>query len=915
MEKIELLQYLDFSCRHGFVLEVTGISGKKSSIIVENYNDQKLFGRFSSSGSSMSYRFENVASCHFSKENDQRNFEKALRLEQYGEKGQDLEKIFTTYKEYYQTIVQNRKATIPDEPSEYNPDSLKDTAIKRFEAIFHHTFMDSGSLLFHYFSGESVNTADSEQETNDEPVLLLSRSNYSQKQAIEKALTDRISVIEGPPGTGKTTTILSIIANLVTRGKRIAVVSKNVSAIDNIQEELDLLPLPPFYIRLGNRKVISLLNQNLKDHVQNTMHHADLLTEEKSDEPDLHSLYAKLKAMEANINCLVEEKNQLQEDENMLRHIEKRKAALQEEYKFRGNAVFQPRSLNSMRREIDRIAYSLQQLDYKGRYSIWNQLKNRFIWHLDREEFESEGLLLQYQLEYFYLEQEIENFKKDLAHARLEERQKELAHIYDGQYIHASQQYLKNFLRRFFQKPECQAAAKRILSDSSSDIFYKSHKSDAHTIYPVTLTTADALVYNFPDLIDSENKFDYIIVDEASQCDLITGIPVLYLAERCVIVGDQKQLSAITDERFSGLPAVAEPYDYFEESLLSSVQKALHLKPTLLREHYRCDYSIINYCNKFYYGGELIIYTEASSDAMQLLAVEQGRYAQVTNNHSFCNDREVRAIESITGPTLHKAYVITPFSGQGELLRKHFDCDKDTCGTIHTFQGKGQDTVFLSAVLNDLPFANAHLKSAHCLFQKDLVNVAVSRAKKHFILVCDAFYLRRKNMEMRNLIDYIRSYGQDIPEKTVCLFDGLYQEIRAYTRHDNLDNVFEEKLYQSIDSYCRKHLGMYCRIKLPLADLVRDQTYLEEHPDIRNFVLHRNTHVDFTLCNAVDNPILAIELDGRDHRKPDQQARDAKKDAALQHMQIPLWRLSSKEALTEEDFEKEVDILLGYREA
>ena len=38
-----------------------------------------------------------------------------------------------------------------------------------------------------------------------------------------------MSIIEGPPGTGKTTTILNILANLIYQNKKVVVVSKNKS--------------------------------------------------------------------------------------------------------------------------------------------------------------------------------------------------------------------------------------------------------------------------------------------------------------------------------------------------------------------------------------------------------------------------------------------------------------------------------------------------------------------------------------------------------------------------------------------------------------------------------------------------------------------------------------------------------------
>lgn len=63
--------------------------------------------------------------------------------------------------------------------------------------------------------------------------------NKSQYEAVRNALSNRVSVIEGPPGTGKTQTILNIIANLVLNGKTVQVVSNNNSAIENIIEKLE----------------------------------------------------------------------------------------------------------------------------------------------------------------------------------------------------------------------------------------------------------------------------------------------------------------------------------------------------------------------------------------------------------------------------------------------------------------------------------------------------------------------------------------------------------------------------------------------------------------------------------------------------------------------------------------------------
>lgn len=908
MERTEILKYLKYAQQSGYALEIEGIAGKHSKIYVDNCENDRLEGRFCSDDKKMSYYYKNIASCRFVSPADQEEFEKKQVVEEiYGEQAEEIAKRIEHFREYYKQIVENEKE--PDELKESDrsqENRLKTIKLKRLDQIFDQIYLDPDNFLLQYILG-TMN--DRNEEAEAQPILLLSHSNFSQKQAIENALSKPVSVIEGPPGTGKTTAILSIVCNLLVRGKRVVVVSKNNSAIDNIKEELDKFSLPPFYLRLGNKEKIieGKVNPNIRSWVQAALEYEKPFEEDSDKYNDLYQLYSELQNIEKEINELVEKKNRLQEDENMIRHIEKRGDAFQldasqMEEEFPGIKRFRNRSMESMRREIDRIAYSLQQLDYENHYSIWNRLKNSFIWRMNRNRFETEGLMLQFQLEYLYLVQEIQQLSAELKSAGLEDKQKKLKKIYDGQYVNLSVQLLQQFLYKFFSDANYRSMAENIINCKDANVYAKC-KEEIRRLYPVVLTTADALLFNSGDYFSGNQKIDYMIMDEASQCDLIAAIPVLHMAEHCVIVGDQKQLSAITDETLKdGLPEVEKAYDFFSENFLSSVKKVWNPPAVLLREHYRCDYAIINYCNKYFYDNELIIYTEFHPGSMELLKVDQGKYAQP----DLSNEREIKSIEGITGKTLKNTYVITPFKRQGEKLREHFQCEKDICGTIHTFQGKGEENIIFSTVLNDLWFANRHLDGKQCLFKDELINVAVSRAKKHFVLVSDTPYFRKKNQQMRSLIDYIESYGKQIPDTTVCIFDGLYKKMKAYTSHDNLDNVFEETLYKYIENYCKEHQQVSYWIKLPLADLVTDKIYLEEHPDIKKFVMHHNTHVDFTLCNAVNNPILAIELDGKRHTEKDQMERDKKKNEALKHMQIPLWRLPSKEALTKEEFEEKL---------
>jgi adenylate kinase len=59
---------------------------------------------------------------------------------------------------------------------------------------------------------------------------------------VENALTRSVSVIEGPPGTGKTETILNLIANIVAvQHMTVGIVSFGNAAVDNVRDKLDEL--------------------------------------------------------------------------------------------------------------------------------------------------------------------------------------------------------------------------------------------------------------------------------------------------------------------------------------------------------------------------------------------------------------------------------------------------------------------------------------------------------------------------------------------------------------------------------------------------------------------------------------------------------------------------------------------------
>ena len=75
---------------------------------------------------------------------------------------------------------------------------------------------------------------------NNNPLKFFNKNlNESQIDAIEFCLqSNELALIHGPPGTGKTTTVVELILQAVLLGKKILVVAPSNIAVDNIAEKL-----------------------------------------------------------------------------------------------------------------------------------------------------------------------------------------------------------------------------------------------------------------------------------------------------------------------------------------------------------------------------------------------------------------------------------------------------------------------------------------------------------------------------------------------------------------------------------------------------------------------------------------------------------------------------------------------------
>ena len=485
---------------------------------------------------------------------------------------------------------------------------------------------------------------------------------------------------------------------------------------------------------------------------------------------------------------------------------------------------------------------------------------------------------------YFVKKQELEN-EKDTLNRKLEH------YSFDEKMDELAQKSLRLFRAELATRYPWKSERKRF---EKSD--FRRESAAFTNEYPVVLSTT----YSIKGTLGIDHIYDYLIVDEASQVDLATGVLAFSCARNIVIVGDLKQLpNVLTENDIRTSDAIWQKYSLDERyrfsthSLLSSALGIWRdASVTLLREHYRCHPKIINFCNQKFYHGQLIVMTQDYNEPDVLTM-----YRTTAGNHArgHLNQRQIDVIQQEVLPRLQQENyqsvgIITPYRDQVAAIRKQLG-DTYEVDTVHKFQGREQDAIILTSVDNVI---TDFVDDPHML------NVAVSRAV-HSLAVVTSQDPRNDRTNYGDLTRYIEYNNFEVIQSQVySVFDMLYQgyaeQRRAYLqKHKRVSEYDSENLMYSVIQEVLSEetfLTIGCAVHVSLATLVKDYEPLTEEE--RKYARNPLTHVDFLLFNQMDKqPVLAIEVDGTGfHEAGSKQAeRDIKKNSILEKCAVHLLRL------------------------
>ena len=726
--------------------------------------------------------------------------------------------------------------------------------------------------------------------------------NESQYQAVRNALANRISVIEGPPGTGKTQTILNIIANLVLQGKTIQVISNNNSAIDNVMEKLAATQYRFDFIAAQLGKA-----ERKEEFINNQNGFYPDLSSWVSDEYNTPEFFADLQEKLQHLREIFKDKSHLADLRQKLRAVQ-----------------LEQKHYDSI--DVDKASSipggELSSLSSEKLMEFWQEYQDYQNGNIAGER---PYRILPYLPQGINIEQLLKQESADMLktvqglyyHAVIEEIRFEISNLEEKLTRINADALMKDFTE-MSMKCFRAALAKRYGGSEKRCVFSKDlwKKPDEFLKeYPVVLCTT----YTARSSPGESVHFDYTIMDEASQVDVVTGTLAITCAKNAVIVGDTKQLpNVVTSKQREQLNRIfrkhniPKAYNYTENSFLKSLSTVMGetIPHVTLREHYRCHPQIIGFCNEKFYHGDLIIMNDQdTTPALQLVTTEAGNLDfNHTNLPQFESIRN-EILPNLTG-VKSQIGIIAPYSNQVSLLKKRLGDPEIDVATVHRFQGREKDVIVLSTVDDTVTkFSD----------DSNLLNVAVSRAKKKLVLVTSN-HEQPIGSNTGDLIGYIRYHNCDVQHSTTRpVFSFFYSQLaesrRKYLKtHSRISEPdYESKLYNEIVEELKQRetavFDVICHQYM--SQLFRDLSKLSEAE--KQFVNTGLPQMDYLIFNKVTKmPILAIEADGLPCSKGDsgKAVQDELKAQILETYGIPLLRLSENTGSEREKLARELDRIL-----
>jgi len=292
--------------------------------------------------------------------------------------------------------------------------------------------------------------------------------------------------------------------------------------------------------------------------------------------------------------------------------------------------------------------------------------------------------------------------------------------------------------------------------------------------------------------------FDIAIIDEATQCDVASTLPIIQRAKQVIFTGDPNQLRHVSFLSTVRQNSIAQKFniknidpfliDYRNNSILDVITESINNQDQVvfLNEHYRSTPAIIRFSNQKFYSNSLKIMSGRPdipyNEGIEVIKCEGIHTKKGTNlKEADIILQKVHQIvdneEQLPKSACQTIGILSPFRAQVEFLSEkvkrqftlhQIERHKLYVATAYGFQGEERDAMFLSFVLDN----ESHPTAFRHANKKDVFNVSITRAKslQYIIHSLNINEINPKSL-LRQYLDSFKTTSEEIkPNKTKDLF-------------------------------------------------------------------------------------------------------------------------------------------------
>lgn len=698
-------------------------------------------------------------------------------------------------------------------------------------------------------------------ERNLDSLLEVFPMNLEQRESVQNALVNNLTVITGPPGTGKSQVVTNLLINAAWQKKRVLFASKNHKAVDVVESRVNNIGTRPILLRLGGR---GEYQYQLVTHLSNLL----ATTVDQQDETDFaerekefESIHEEFLNIDSQITDLITLRNTVDE---LDKDIEDARTDLTEDH----FGLIKQGYFSKVSSDIEIYISGLKQF-LEPNNSFFAKVKYLLLGSKTAKRLKSKAGCLKVVFEDMDITIPAElpspaNHSWSLFLDQLSYRWNQilrvtkyfdaLSELQQSETLETLTKQRLDLLKRMSEKSaslwklwlklqvgRLSQEDRSLLSQYRSTLqmasgqnpnrsVWRNYYNQSQRISHILSTWAVTSLSAKGRIPLNKDVFDLVVFDESSQCDIASALPLLYRAKQAVVIGDPKQLSHISsipkkqDERLLEKYGLLETHSDWAYSYNSLFDLAAGLSGGSgivdLRDHYRSHADIINFSNEFFYEGRLRVATRygalkrPQNEDVGIRWIDvAGKAEKPSTGSGSQNRQEAEAVVTELRRLCDQGYdgtigVVSPFRAQANLITKLVRDDDQLHSwligrefmseTVHRFQGDERDVIIFSPVISrGMP------RGSILFLQKtgNLFNVAITRARAMLVVIGD------HNAVLHSEVSYMEKFAQHVVElrqkkedqHVVDNFDfgSEYPTVKHPERVSDWEHIFYKALHQA----------------------------------------------------------------------------------------------------------------------